>query len=132
MKTLLTLCCLMIFTATMAESIELTIDNQSKITFDTITFKGQDTTIDPDITQKGLPSGKKLVTTLTKDPKSITPTPIGTFLLNPNQQRLGISIASPSMGSDPRLIVTNCPFCEPTGTTDIKDGKASVTIYLER
>ncbi len=126
MKTLLTFCCLVLSTAAMAKSVELTIDNQSIVDFK-VQYKGRDTTIDPkiDIINKG----KTVTTTMTEIYGNY---PTGTFLLNPNQQRVGISVAPPSIGQDGRLIVTGCPFCEPTGTSYIKDYKAKVAIKLER
>jgi len=131
MKIILTFCCLLLSTIAMADSITLTIDNQSTVDF-VVNFKGQDTTITPDINKKTILAGKQVKTVLTKKSGSVIPTPVGAFLLNPNQQRIGISVAPSSLGEDPRLIVTGCPFCEPTGTTYIKKGQASVKIYLER
>jgi len=130
MKVILMFCCLLFSIVALADAITLTIDNQSKVNF-VVTFKGQDTTIDPDITKQIIFAGKSVMTVLKKSPESIIQTPVGTFLLNPNQQRISISVAPPSLGSSPRLIVRGCPFCEPTDTTYIKDGAATVKIYLE-
>lgn len=120
MRILLAFCCLFLSITTMASSVELTIYNASSVDFD-VFYKGRDTKIDPPIGD--IDSGKTVTTTLTKKDGY----PVVTFLLNPDDQRIGITVAP-----DARLIVTSCPFCKPTETTCIKDGKAAVTINLER
>lgn len=133
MKILLAFCCLILSAAVMAEQkVDLTIVNQSKVAFE-VTFKGQDTNINPEILKTGIPAAdekgeKTVIATLTR-PAGFSP-PVGTLLLNPRIERIGITIA------DNELTVTgnSCALCTPKAwapPTPIKDGKTSVIIKLK-
>lgn len=134
MKIAFTFCCLILSALALADDqkVELTIINTSKTVAFEVQFKGQDTDINPEILKTGIPAAdekgpKTVIATLTR-PAGFSP-PVGTLLLNPRIERIGITIA------DNELTVTgnSCAFCIPKAwakPTPIKDGKTTVIIKL--
>lgn len=104
--------------------VYLTIDNQSNTEFQ-VTYKGQDTTIDPEVTVIGAAGqpGSKVTITMTQL-KQIAAGPVGTFLLNPYHERIGISVLDGE-----QVIVTGCRYCIPPDRENFSEhGEATVTI----
>lgn len=130
MKTLLIFCCLMLSSAAaMASSVELTIDNQSKVAFE-VQYKGRDTVIDPkrDITKTGIPANTKVVTSISRTSGDFPP--VATFILNPRVEHIGITIANNQL----KVTGNSCALCTPKAwapPTPIVNNKTTVTIVLK-